>query len=375
MSSTERRERGDGPLYRRGKVWWGGYYHHGRYLRESLHTTDRGKAGKVLRNKMRLANTPHFVAPDQQLVTSTWPISRTTVAARCATPSASLSSYAARSAWTRRSPSPPTASRPTRLDGFAEGKAKATVNRELSALRRMFSLAVEAGRLVWKPAITMLDESDNVREGFFEPAEFDAVCRQLPTDVADAVTFAYLTGWRRGEVIGLEWSRVTLDDERGVITLPPKKSKNKKPRTLILAGDLLALVQHRWAERVPACPHVFHRDGRRLRDFRRVWQAACDAAGVHGRLFDDLRRSAVPNMVRARVPEKLAMKVSGHETRSVFDRYNIVSEDDIAAAIESTTSYVARERQKRPRVEPLRRPNTHISRTVEPDTKPVRGLA
>src|SRR5439155_15040584 len=87
---------------------------------------------------------------------------------------------------------------------LAQGKAKATVNRERSALRRMFSLAVKAGRLSWRPAIAMLDESDNMREGFLEPSEFEAVRKHLPPDVVDAATFAYLTDWRRGEVLGLE---------------------------------------------------------------------------------------------------------------------------------------------------------------------------
>ncbi len=79
-------------------------------------------------------------------------------------------------------------------------------------------------------------------------------------------------------------------------------------------------------------PWIFHRKGRQIGDFRKAWTTACEKAGVPGRIPHDFRRTAVRNLVRAGVPERVAMQMTGHKTRSVFERYNIVSEGDLDAA-------------------------------------------
>jgi len=91
-------------------------------------------------------------------------------------------------------------------------------------------------------------------------------------------------------------------------------------------------VQEAWNNRSLECPYLFHHKGEPIGDFRKAFDAACAAAGLQGIVPHDLRRSAVRNFIRAGVKETVAMRLSGHRTRSVFDRYNIVSEDDLIDA-------------------------------------------
>jgi len=230
----------------------------------------------------------------------------------------------------------------------AEKASNATINRELSALKRALTLGIEAGKLTHKPKITMLRE-DNVRSGFFEPAQFAAVRAQLRTGrrtkreapdepLQRLITFAYITGWRtHSEALPLHWRQIDFD--AGTVRLDAGTTKNGEGRVFPFTHELRALLlalrdytRQIERERGVICPWVFHRNGKPIRVFRKAWVSACKAAGCPGKIPHDFRRTAVRNLVRAGIPERVAMTMTGHKTRSVFERYNIVSGCDLTDA-------------------------------------------
>jgi integrase len=117
--------------------------------------------------------------------------------------------------------------------------------------------------------------------------------------------------------------------------LNPGTTKNGKGRTLPIYGDMKEWLQAQQADRDakhPTCPYVFFHGGHRITQLRKAWASACERAGLKGLLFHDLRRSAVRNMRMAGVAENVAMQITGHKTRSIFDRYSIVGGQEIQDA-------------------------------------------
>jgi integrase len=337
------RPRLTGSLRLRRRVWWARYYHNGELVEVSTKQTDKAKAAKVLREKLRTADTPRFVAPAAERVTFedlcqlirqdyVEKGNRSDIGTELTHLAEAFAGQTAMSITTK-------AVKDYVAQRLQERGARATINRELAALRRMFHLAMGDGLVPSMPTISTPKEN-NVREGFLDPPEFAALLAALrieDPDVADLTEFAYRTVLRRGNVVGAVWPWFTLKVEAGHVgggsmRVPGTATKNKKPLSLPLQGDLLALIDRRWKLRVPTCAYVFHHAGVPLRRFDDAWRRAAAAIGQPTLLFHDLRRSSARTLRRRKVDQQTIMRMGGWKTPSMFTRYSIVDEQDLADA-------------------------------------------
>jgi integrase len=219
----------------------------------------------------------------------------------------------------------------------------ACINRSLAALRRMLTIAKRSRKIHDIPFIQFLKEPP-ARKGFLPIEKFDELVALLPTHLRPLVTLLYYCGTRIGEALQIEWNQVDLDAR--LIRLEEEQTKGDEARTLPLPPALVMMLTD-VEPKTGSAPHGSARvfEGTNL---RKEWVRACAACGlgtlteVEGRPYDplysgltlhDLRRSAVRNLVNAGVPERVAMSISGHKTRSVFDRYHIVSTVDVTDAM------------------------------------------
>ena len=184
-------------------------------------------------------------------------------------------------------------------------------------LRRSLNLARRSGKLGVVPLLPSKLTENNVRKGFFERDDFLRHREALPLELKPVTTFAFWTGCRKSEILLLRWSQVDFDE--AVVRLEPGETKNDEARIIPLAGELLEMLRmqkHIRDARWPACPWVFFRGGRQIKSIRGAWERACvevglvDENGDAMRLFHDLRRTGVRNLVRAGVPERVAMAIS-----------------------------------------------------------------
>jgi integrase len=240
---------------------------------------------------------------------------------------------------------------PTWIDEYiqarlTESAQNATINRELSCLKRALRLGHRQGKVAIVPPISLLKES-NVRTGFFERPLLDAVRGFLPDELRGLVTFMYLTGWRLSNVLRLPWAQVDFHD--GVVRLEPGTTKNDEgvefPFSVL--PELETVLRAEWArttaverETGQIIPWVFHRQGQPIKYFRRSWARACYLAGAGVldpgtkapralKLRHDFRRTAVRNLERAGVPRSVAMRLVAMKTQSIYSRYAITSRQDL----------------------------------------------
>ena len=283
-----------------------------------------------------------------------------------------------------------------------QGAMPGTVNRELALLRRCFTLGVKMGRLKpgQVPYIPKLREN-NAREGFLKDSQYEALAREtgkIGVWFRALFELAYTYGWRKSELLNLRVSQIDLNER--TISLSRRQTKNQRPRFVFMTDRVFELLSQCVQKKDPSdfvitrprfqngwLFQYHHKSSnsrfwwmayydargnekrestktenkdearellrsriraadvdapqRRVVDFRDQWTEACKLAGCEGLLFHDLRRTAVRNCVRAGIPEGVAMLISGHLTRSVFDRYNIISEDNLRDAAQRIQAAIA----------------------------------
>ena len=350
--------RGNGRIFKRANspFLWVAYYLRGREFRESSHSADRKVAERLLRHRQREIGADRigaqaFVGPIQERVRVFELLDFLEADFKlrnCHTKQVVSQLRPVRLAFGDRRAVNVTEEAVDRYikAALASGKAPATINRQTQLLGQAFKLAVRRKLLNSVPTIRRLSEIGNARQGFFEDADFKAVVERLPYHLKDFTRFAYLTGWRKGELSSLQWRDV--DRQGKSIRLRPELSKNRTGRVVALEGELWNIIERCWSDRqttrkggeIYLSEYVFHRNGQKLGDIFQTWNRACKRAGLEGRLFHDLRRTAVRNMIRAGVSETVAMKISGHKSRKMFDRYNITSEGDLREAVRKTETYL-----------------------------------
>jgi integrase len=337
-----RRPKGTGSVFQRpdSDVWWIKYSRNGKPFRESAKTTNKRKAEALLKLRLAEITSGTFSGPQIERVRIE-DLAEDFLRDYRINGKKSLDDVQAR--WNLhlkpffgflRAVDVTSDLIARYVDARQGEKAKnATINRELAALKRMFRLGMKSTplKVMRVPAFPHLAEN-NTRTGFLEDGQYHKLVSYRPELWFRAIVECGRTyGWRISEVLQLTVKQI--DTEHRVIRLEPGTTKNKSGREVVMTEAVFQLLSACIDGKGPE-NYVFTRScGKPVRDFRVTWENACAYAGVPNLLFHDLRRTAARNLRRIGIGENVIMRIGGWKTRSVFQRYDIVDNRDIADAM------------------------------------------
>lgn len=243
----------------------------------------------------------------------------------------------------------------------------ATVEKELAALTRMFNLGRKYELTGVDPArFDKLNVGDsNAVKDMWSRAELDALCAHLPEAMADACRFAYITGWRREEILGL--TLTDIDRGRGAVRLGAGRTKNRLAKAFPFGTAEREL--HPWLREIverrirsalavsrhtgELCSHLFHREGAPIRTFRKEWESALEQIGMiddektgrarYAKTFHMFRNTACTNMDNAGIKRTAIMAMVGLKTEAIFRRYSVVRVQDIEGFAPAYAGFHSRE--------------------------------
>jgi integrase len=338
---------GQGSIYQRNGWWWCDYSVGGVRRREPCETRDREEALNFLRRKQGKLASGEMIAPDRvrvrdllQLVLEDYDVRGVA--------QAYISTLKVKSILNPKLGDIKAAKLTTeQIKAFIRDRQKSvkpsTINRELALLHRAYQLGNQHDPpLVSRvPKFPKLPEGEP-RKGFLKPELYRKLLIELPEDLRLLFVIAYHVGLRKGALLRIKWEQIDL--KAACIWMDGKRANRKpEPVAVPIYGDIAKFIemQPRHSE------FLFARGSKPIRDFRESWALACARAGVPGLLFHDLRRTAVRNLRRAGVAESVIMKITGHRTRAVFERYNITDQSDTQEAGRMAEEFLAKEHDER----------------------------
>jgi len=227
-----------------------------------------------------------------------------------------------------------------------EGMATATIDHEIEKPRTMVNKAYANGKIsdetvkTFKKVKKLTKRGSDIRDRILSPDEFEKLMEHAEGHLKPVVACGYYTGMRSGEIFGLTWDRVDLGAR--MIKLRAKDTKDREARNVPICDELYQILKALPSriQKTDSDPHVFQYKGSGMKKADRSLKTACNDAGIkYGRfekggfVFHDLRHTFNTNMRKAGIAESVIMKITGHSTREMFDRYNNIDNQDIKNAI------------------------------------------